>query len=159
VYRFVWLPIAALVVLLGGCSPRLYERPQPALIVLKSPKLRYADMGFVYRGKGRLKMEIYTAGRPVFTLSVGKRVCLDGGCMSEAEFYRKFFGVAYPQGTLHAILSKRPIFEGEGLLKKNGRSEQQIFEPGRFDIIYTFDATSSRFKDRINHILIKISER
>ncbi|WP_457594700.1 hypothetical protein [Hydrogenimonas sp.] len=156
--RSLWL-LPVLLLLLTGCSRRYYETPQPALIVLKSPKLRYADMGFLYRGENRIKIQIYTAGRPVFTLSVGERICLDGSCMSEAEFYRKFFGVAYPPGTLHAIFSKRAIFGGEGLLKKKGRSEQQIFEPGRFDIIYTFDATSARFRDRINHIVIKISER
>ncbi len=136
-----------------------YEKPQPALIVLKLPALKYADMGFVYRGKNRVKIQIYNSGSALFTLSVGKRVCVDSGCMSEKEFYRKFMHTDYPAGTVASILSKRAIFGGEGLEKEGGKWVQRIREEGKFDIIYTFDATSARFKDRINNIVIKVMER
>ncbi len=152
--------IAAVVVFsLVGCAGRYYEEPQPALIVLRSPVLKYADMGFVYRGKRSIKVQIYGAGRPVFTLTAGKRVCVDSGCMSEKEFYKKYMHTDYPAGTLAAIFSKRPIFGGEGLEEEGDKRVQHIEEEGKFDIIYTFDSTSARFRDRLNHILIKITER
>ncbi|WP_457593219.1 hypothetical protein [Hydrogenimonas sp.] len=150
---------AGLSLLLTGCAPKYYEKPQPALIVLKSPALKYADMGFLYRGKQRIKVQIYSAGRPVFTLSIGKRVCVDSKCMSEKEFYRKYMHADYPPGTLASIFSKRPIFGGEGVEREGQKQQQRIEEAGRFDIIYTFDTTSARFRDRLNHILIKITER
>ncbi len=142
-----------------GCGAKYYEKPQPALIVLKSQALKYADMGFIYRGKKSIKVQIYSSGRPAFTLSIGKRVCVDSKCMSEKEFYRKFLKAEYPAGTLTNIFSKRPVFGGEELQKMNGKMEQRINRDGKFDIIYTFDNASARFKDRLNNILIKITER
>lgn len=142
----------------AGCSARYYEKPQPALIVIKSASLKYADMGFVYRGKKSVKVQIYSSGRPVFAMSVGKRVCIDSRCMSEREFYRKYLKADYPPGTMARILSKRPIFGGEGLEDEDGRMVQRIYGEGRFDIIYTFDSASARFRDRLNNILIKITE-
>jgi len=150
---------ASLIFSISGCGTKYYEKPQPALIVLKSSQLKYADMGFIYRGKSRIKVEIYSAGQPAFTLTIGKRICVDSGCMSEREFYKKYIHADYPCGTLAAIFSKRPIFGGEGLYEKDGKNVQRIDEAGKFDIIYTFDSTSARFKDRLNHILIKITER
>ena len=142
----------------GGCASKRYESPQPAVIVIKSPKLKYADQGFVYRGKNRIKVQVYASGRAVFELTVGKKVCVDSGCMSEEAFYRKYLHAAYPKGTIAAIFSKRPIFDGRGLERSDGRNIQYIYEPDKFDIIYTFDSASARFKDRYNHILIKITE-
>ncbi len=157
VVRYLFFLITVFV--LGGCGAKYYEKPQPALIVIKSASLKYADMGFIYRGKNIVKVQIYYSGRPVFALSVGKRVCVDSKCMSEREFYRKYLKADYPPGTLARILSKRPIFGGEGLEHESGRMVQRIYEEGRFDIIYTFDSASARFRDRLNRILIKITER
>ncbi len=149
----------SLLVLFSGCAGRHYAPPEAALIVIKSPALKFADMGFIYRGEERVKIEVYASGRALSTLTVGRQVCVDGRCMKERDFYKKYFGVAYPAGTLWAIFSKRPIFGGEGMLKENGQNIQHIFKEGRYDIIYAFDHASVRFKDKINHILIKITER
>lgn len=154
--KFVFLGLFSL---LGGCAKHYYEAPQAALIVIKSPELKYADMGFVYRGKKQIKMQIYVSGRAAFTLTIGKRICIDSRCMSEEQFYKKYLHVRYPKGTLADIFSKRAIFGGEDLHEEKGKKVQHIYETGRFDIIYAFDATSVRFKDRINHILIKITEK
>jgi hypothetical protein len=155
----IWkIALWALIFGLAGCAARHYEKPVPALIVLKTPTFRYADQGFVYRDGRRIKVQIYVSGRAAFELSVGRRVCLDNACMGEAAFYKKYLHASYPEGTLAAILSKRPIFDGEGLHTEKGRSVQRIEEPGRFDIIYAFDSKTARFKDRLNHILIKITE-
>jgi len=147
------------VFIFAGCSTKYYEKPQPALIVLKSPALKYADMGFIFRGKNSTKVQIYSSGRPAFTLSIGRRVCVDSKCMSESQFYRKYLKAEYPPGTLKNIFSKSPIFGGENLERRGEESVQHIEKEGRFDIIYTFDKSSVRFKDRFNNILIKITER
>ncbi len=148
-----------LALLWGGCAGRSYQKPVAALIVFKTPAIRFADQGFVYRSARGVKVQVYASGRAVLQMRVGRRVCIEGkGCLAEEDFYKKFFGVAYPEGTLAAIFSKRPIFGGEGLRKVGEGYEQRIEEPGRFDIIYAFNSRSARFRDRLNHILIKMTE-
>ncbi len=144
--------------LLTGCAPKRYEPPMAVLIVFKTPTLKYADQGFVYRAKNRVKVQIYASGKPVFELEAGRRVCVDGNCMDEAKFYKKFMGTEYPQGTLVAIFSRRPIFGGKDLECESGRCEQRIKNSDRYDIIYAFDSRSAKFKDRWNHIFIKMTE-
>jgi hypothetical protein len=143
---------------MAGCAAKRYETARPALIVMKTPALRYADQGFVYRKKGRVKIQVYQSGRAVMTLSVGKRVCLNHACMAESDFYRKYLHAPYPPGTLAAVLSYRPIYGGESMTCRGDVCRQRIERDGRCDIIYDFDARHARFRDRLNHILIKITE-
>ena len=144
--------------LLAGCATKRYEPPTAALIVFKTPTLRYADQGFVYRAKEGVKVQVYASGKPVFELEAGKRVCVDGRCMDEERFYKEFMGTEYPRGTLSAIFSRRPVFGGENLECEAGRCTQRIRAPGRYDIIYAFDSRSAKFKDRLNRIYIKMTE-
>ena len=153
-----FVSLVFLTLLMEGCASKIYEKPEPALIVFKTPTLRYADQGFVYRGKDRIKLQIYVSGKAAFEMTVGKRVCVGNACMGEQEFYRKYLHAEYPRGTLAAIFSKKPIFGGEGLEEEAGRFVQHIEETGRFDIIYVFDSRSAKFRDRLNRILIKITE-
>ncbi|RUM43988.1 MAG: hypothetical protein DSY46_06840 [Hydrogenimonas sp.] len=153
------IPLFFLIFFLQGCTTHYYEAPQSALIVIKSPTLRYADMGFIYRGKRHVKVQVYASGKAVFTMTIGKRICVNQQCMSETQFYKNYLHAYYPKGTLVNIFLKRPIFGGVNFETEKGKGVQQIFENGKFDIIYTFDSTSSQFRDRTNHILIKIMER
>jgi hypothetical protein len=149
---------AGLILFLTGCAMKSYEKPRPAMIVIKTPTLRYADQGFVYRGKERVKVQVYVSGKAAFTLRVGKRICVDHGCMAEKRFYEKYLHADYPEGTLAAVFLKKPIFGGREMTCEGERCEQRIEEPGRYDIIYAFDSGRVKFKDRLNHILIKITE-
>ena len=153
------IPLFFLIFFLQGCTTHYYEAPQSALIVLKAPTLRYADMGFIYRGKQHVKVQVYASGKAVFTMTIGKRICVNQQCMSEAQFYKNYWHIDYPKGTLVNIFLKRPIFDGESLEHRGEKGVQEIFEDGKFDIIYIFDSTSVQFRDRTNHILIKIMER
>ena len=144
--------------LLAGCATRHYEAPRPALIVIKTPVLKYADQGFIYHGREAIKAQIYVSGKAAFELEIGDRICVDHACMGEAEFYRKYLHADYPEGTLAAIFSKKPIFGGWEMVCEAGRCEQRIEKDGRYDIIYAFDAKRVTFKDRLHHILIKITE-
>ncbi|WP_456382476.1 hypothetical protein [Hydrogenimonas sp.] len=156
---FEKIPLLLLLLLWGGCVSRVYEKPISALVVFRTPTFAYADQGFVYRGREGIKVQIYVSGKAAFELKVGgKRVCLGNACMRERAFYRKYLHTDYPEGTLAAIFSRAPIFGGEGLEEKAGRFVQRIEEAGRFDIIYAFDSRSAKFRDRLNRILIKMTE-
>ena len=156
--KFFFVFLLSVSILFVGCAPKRYQKPVPALIVFKTPKLRYADQGFLYRGEGHTKLQIYISGRAAFTLSAGRNVCVNDRCMDEKRFDETFLGVLYPEGTVGAILAGRPIFGKKGLHCRQGVCEQRIAVPGRYDIIYAFGSGHVRFKDRKNHILIKITE-
>ncbi|WP_353661388.1 hypothetical protein [Hydrogenimonas sp. SS33] len=156
--KLFFLPLFLSLLGFGGCAVKRYEKPHPALIVLKTPKLKYADQGFVYRGRDRVKVQVYASGKAVLTLTAGRNLCIDGKCMEERRFDEAFLGVVYPEGTMRSIFLGRPIFGKKGLQCSRGRCEQRIDEPGRYDIIYAFDSGHVRFKDRKNHILIKMTE-
>ena len=151
-----WFSLVVAVFWLAGCAAQPMRPPVPAMIVIKTPALRYADQGFVSRSQNRVKLQVYVSGQPAFEMTIGRRICiLKEGCMSEKAFYRRFMGVSYPRGTLAAIVNHRPIFGGEGLEKAGDFTRQRI-QTDRFDIIYAFDSESVRFKDRKHHILITI---
>ena len=145
--------------LFSGCSKSYYEAPKATLIVIKTPNLKYADMGFIYKGEHQIKAQIYSLGKAIFTLTIGKRICVDFKCMSKEQFYESYLNANYPKETLANIFLKKPIFNGENLHKEGNKWKQHIFNKDKFDIIYTFDLTSARFKDKVNGILIKIVEK
>ncbi len=151
---FLWIPL-----LFGvqGCAPKRYEKPMPAMIVIKTPTMRYADQGFIYRNGKGVKIQIYSLGTPIFSMRIGRRVCVKAGCMDEQAFEKRYLGTLYPPGTLAAIFLKRPIFGGENLQCEGERCRQRI-KNDSFDIIYAFDSRSASFKDRKHHILLKIRE-
>ena len=156
---FFKITFLSLFFLFSGCSKNYYEAPRATLIIIKSHKLKYADMGFIYRGKRQVKAQIYSSGKAIFTLTIGKRICINSKCMSEEQFYKNYLNANYPKGTLVNIFLKKPIFNNEDLHKERDKWKQHIFDEDKFDIIYAFDSTSARFKDKINHILIKIVEK
>lgn len=142
----------------AGCAAKTYAVPQQALIVFKTPSLRYADQGFVQEGGKSVRVQIYGLGKPVLDLRVGKNICMDEECMDEQAFYREVFSTAYPPGTLLDILKQRPLADGKGMETDGGQSVQRIAEKGRFDIIYRFSGKQSLFKDSLNGVMIKIQK-
>ena len=140
-----------------GCAPKRYETPIPAMIVIKTPTLRYADQGFVYRSEKSVKVQIYSSGTPIFSMQIGKNICTKAGCLNEQVFEKRYMGTIYPPGTLAAIFLKRPIFGGKHLQCQDDRCRQRI-QNDSFDIIYAFDSRSASFKDKKHHILIKLRE-
>ncbi len=141
---------------LSGCTLKRPAPPRSAVIVFKTPTLRYADMGFIQKAREKVLLQIYNSGQPVFNLTVGPRICIEGRCLDEREFYTRYFHASYPEGTLAAILEGRPVFDGANLDCDDTVCRQRIRKPGRLDIIYDFNATHVRFKDRRNGVLIKI---
>ncbi len=149
-----WLVLA----LLAGCAAKHFTTKTPAFIVFKTPQIKLADQGFVMRAQNGAGAQIYSGGQPVFELTTGRRICLDGRCMDEGRFYERVMGARYPKGTLQAILQGRPV-PGEGKVTKTADGWiQKLYKRGRYDIIYTFNGKEARFKERLHRVLIKIRE-
>jgi len=156
--------LIAAAVILSGC---VATTPQPKreksmFIVMKTPKLRYADQGFVSRGDTGVDVEIYASGTAVMKLTITDTKICNGsglfGCLSREAFNSRFLSAAYPADTLERIFRAEPIFGGAGMQKQPGGFRQTIAKSGLYAIEYTVLNGSIVFRDTISHILIKVKE-
>lgn len=156
--------IAGLVLagLLGGCASVQPTTERSTFIVMKTPVFRYADQGFVHKGAGVTKLEIYANGAAVMKLEIaGGKVCNGTGlfsCMSEEEFNRRYLSASYPEDTFEKILRGEVIFGGKNLQKEQGGFRQKLMQSGSYAIAYTVFNHSIVFRDTISHIIIKVKE-
>ena len=156
--------LIAATMILSGC---MATAPQPKteksmFIVMKTPKLRYADQGFVSRTPSQVGVEIYANGAAVMKLTItASQVCNGSGlfgCMSKKAFNKRFLSAYYPADTLEQIFRGRPLFGGAGMQKQAGGFRQKITKEGQYAIEYTVLNGSIVFRDTISHILIKVKE-
>ncbi len=148
-------------ILLLGCARVELEEAKPIFMLIKSPSLNYADAGFLYIGKKRYKVQIYSSANAISSLEVTpKSVCIKGtGCLGYKEFQKRFFSYGYNDNILYAIFSASRIFDGKNLTKKSNGFTQKITHTPNYDIEYSVLNNQRTFRDRINHILIKVKGR
>jgi len=109
----------------------------PVYAVIKTPKFRAADQGFIKEGFGYKKLIIYkAANKPLEITLRNSYICFNGGCAEEKRFIKKYMPKGYPPDFFDMILSKKCP---EGFYCKE--SKNKIL-----------------FKDRKNGILIMIKE-
>ena len=145
---------------LGGCrSPGLPKAQEGVFVLWKTPVMRYADQGFLYRGEKRIRLEVYANGQAVMRLSVtSTQICSGALCMSPKTFNLRYLSPAYPPTLLFHLLSGEPIFGGEGRKESEGEWLQEIHRTGEYDIHYRVSKNSIDFRDTINAIVIKINK-
>lgn len=144
-----------LALLLGGCA--IKQPPtKPVVVIMKTPRLAFSGTGFLKRYKNRVVLELYSNAQALGELVVAKRICFRGGCMAAQKFVATYLHPAYPKSILKNILLAQPIFGGKNLKKTEDGLLQQI-DTEDLDIIYKIDR-AIYFKDKKNHILIKIKE-
>jgi len=144
-----------------GCTIKKPMQQKSAFITLKTPEIRYADMGFVYEYTDSLKVQIYSNAQPVVSLDMYKdRICMSlFECMNKSDFYRKVFHVSYPDDTLEQIFLSKPIFGGLNLIKTSNGFTQNIFNPDQYSISYEISDGKVSFHDKINQIIIKVQQQ
>jgi cytoskeletal protein CcmA (bactofilin family) len=126
------------------------------IIVIKSPQIKYADLGYI-RGHGNaLKIELYEMGNVVKSIEINKLICVDDGCMLKAVFNKKYLNGSYPSDTLENVILGHAIYDGKNLRKLYDGYVQNIQDED-VDISYEVTSKSIRFKDAKNGILVKIS--
>jgi hypothetical protein len=128
------------------------------MIVWKTPALRFADMGFISDDGRRLYIEVYSSGSALMKLTLeGSRVCMERkGCMGKSQFNRSYLSAAYPERFLENLFRGKPIFAGQGLVKKRHGFTQTIEKRGQYAIDYRVFNNDILFRDTINHIVIKV---
>ncbi len=156
---FLALAILSLFTACVGMKPK---KEESAFIVLKTPKIRYADMGFVTASPSDVKVEIYGAGQPLMKLEIGGlNICMSKfKCMDKEAFNERVLSGAYDKDLLENIFRGEPIFKGENIEKrKDGSFSQKLTKEGVYDISYSVNQKEQVFRDKLNKILIKVRKQ
>ena len=148
---------AVFIFLLSGCSIHQYEHSEPKIITIKTPQLRYSDLGYVKHTQSALALELYVAGKMVQKIEINHLICVDEGCMSKGNFNAEYLSSHYPDDILQHIILARPIYDGKVLIQTKDGFEQKIVN-SEVDIVYRVTPHDVYFKDKKNHILFKIKD-
>jgi len=151
--------LLAIVFLFNACTTTP-KKQESAFIVMKTPKFKYADMGFITIGSV-VKVEIYGAGQPLMSLEMnGMNICMSTfKCMEKKDFNREMLSSSYPDTILENIFSSKPIFNRDNFIKTNNGFSQKLTKDGEYDISYSVKGNQRIFRDSLNKILIKVREQ
>jgi len=151
--------VAFFLVLFGGCSTPQYTKSATKLLILKTPKIRFSDIAYIrYSHDNAIELELYVAGSMVNRFSIHHLICVENkGCMRKTSFNKSYLSESYPDTLLENILLGKPIYDGLHV-KRNGDGFFQRIETKNVYILYKVTHHSISFKDKYNHILIKIKD-
>ena len=143
--------------LFSACSVKNYEHTESKLIIIKSPKIKFADLGYIRNSDKAVELELFVAGKVIEKISVNHLVCVSDGCMSKRGFNEEYLNAAYPDRILQNILLGHEIYDGKHRVKTNDGFEQTI-EDKNVNITYKVSSNVVYFKDRKNNIIFKIKD-
>jgi len=148
-------------IFLIGCMGQQPTKEESAFIVIKTPTMKYADLGFISNAPALVKVNIYTAGQPLVQFEINAlNVCMSTfECMNKKAFNKKILSENYPDTLLEDIFRGKPIFEKENLEKTKNGFSQKLKKDKAYDIRYTVKNGTRTFRDKINKILIKVREQ
>ena len=150
-----------ILLLMNGCTGKQVikkENQESAFIIIKTPTMRYADMGFIYKKTDLVKVEIYALGQPLLNLNINAmNVCLSTfECMEKKDFNAKMLSAYYPDTVLENIFRAMPIFDKKNLEKSSNGFTQKIKKEKEYDITYSVKSNKRVFRDTINKIKIEV---
>ncbi|NPA28425.1 MAG: hypothetical protein GXN91_05240 [Epsilonproteobacteria bacterium] len=163
--KFISIPIGTIfssIIFFAACTPTQNTpttiKKESALIVIKSPKLSYADQGFIFIKPNETKVEIYSNGEALMRLKISSnQICMSSlTCLSKLQFNQEILNKDYPPNLLENVFKGEPIFGGKGLIKKDNGFIQRI-KGSTYDIEYKVLNSNIVFRDKISNILIKIT--
>ena len=141
----------------SACSVKNYEITQTKIIIIKSPKIKFSDLGYVRNSDKKIELELFIAGNSIEKITVNHLICTSEGCMSKSGFNEDYLNASYPDDILQNILLAKPIYDGESLQKTADGFEQHV-KNQHVDISYRVDSHVTFFKDRQNNIIFKIRD-
>ncbi|MCK9473072.1 hypothetical protein [Sulfurimonas sp.] len=141
----------------SACSIKNYEHTQTKIITIKSPKIKFYDVGYLRNSDKAIELELFIAGKSIEKIAINHLICVSDGCMSKSGFNKEYLNSAYPDDILKNILLSHAIYGGANLSKtKNGFT--QDIEDKDVDIIYRVESNGVFFKDRKNSIIFNIKD-
>jgi len=149
--------LVVVVLLFSACSIKNYEHTSTKIVTIKSPKIKFSDIGYIRHTKDAIELELFVAGHVFKRIHINRLICLDEGCMSKSSFNAEYLSAAYPSSLLQNIILGKKIYDGQNSLKQEDGFIQRI-KNSDVNIKYIVNSKEIYFKDRQNHILIKIKE-
>ncbi|WP_310439386.1 hypothetical protein [Sulfuricurvum sp.] len=156
--KFFILWVSILAFFFTGCSTKHYSVSEPKIITLKTPKIKFADTGYIRHDETSVEVELFTAGVAVEKISIDSLVCVSSGCMSEETFVQEYLNRDYPRDTMRSILLGKDIFGGRGKEEMCDGRLFQFIRNDEMDIIYRRGKGEIYFKDRLNSLIVKIED-
>jgi hypothetical protein len=145
------------VLLFSACSIKNYEHTEPKIIIIKSPQLKFADLGYVRNSDRAIELELFVAGKSVKKISINHLICVDDGCMSKSAFNEEYLNASYPSDLLQNIILGHKIYAAQNSVKTEDGFVQNITSK-TVDINYSVTSHVISFKDRKNKIIFKIKD-
>jgi hypothetical protein len=146
-----------LIVFFSGCSFKDYNHKKTNIVVIRSPRLKFNDIGYLQNNESSVKLDLYNAGVALESITINHLVCFKKGCITKSSFNKEYLNKAYPDDILKNILLKKPIFNGKNIVKKDNGFFQKI-KSKDYDITYKVSNKEIYFKDKKNRIIFKLKE-
>lgn len=141
----------------SACSIKNYEHTQTKIITIKSPKIKFSDVGYLRNSASSIELELFMAGKSIEKIAINHLVCVGSGCMSKSGFNKDYLNPAYPDDTLQNILLSKAIYDGANL-SKTADGFTQTIQDEDVDISYRVESSGVFFKDRKNGIIFNIKD-
>lgn len=149
--------LIAFALLFSACSIKNYEITQTKIFIIKSPKLKFADLGYLRNSQKSIELELFTAGKAIEKITINHLICMSEGCMTKSSFNKDYLNESYPSEILQNILLGRPIYNGKNRVQTQDGFEQTI-EDENVNITYRVSSNVIYFKDKKNKIIFKIKD-
>ena len=127
------------------------------VVTIKSPKLKFNDIGYLVIDGDHIKLQLYSAGESIEEFEIDHLVCTQAGCMSKSSFNEEYLSATYEDDFLQNILLHKPLFDGKNLTKREDGFEQHLVDKS-YNITYRVYKEGIYFRDTKNRILIKITD-
>lgn len=144
-------------ILFSACSVKNYEHTKSKLFIIKSPLIKFADLGYVRNSSQDIEIELFMAGKSIKKIEINHLICVDDGCMTKSGFNEDYLHESYPADILQNILLGNPIYDKLNL-EKNELGFTQKIKNKKVYIKYKVDNNQIFFKDIKNRIIFKIKE-
>lgn len=141
----------------SACSIKNYEHTQTKIITIKSPKIKFSDVGYLRNSDKSIELELFMAGKSIEKITVNHLICTSEGCMSKSGFNKDYLNTAYPDDIMQNMLLSHVIYDGKNLTKTTDGFEQHIRDED-VDIVYRVNSHALYFKDRKNGIIFNIKD-
>ena len=140
---------------ISGCAPKTYEKNQSYFILIKTPLLKYADLGYIRSTSDEVRVDLFIAGQLIQSIEIDTLVCVNEGCLTKSAFNKDYLHESYPKNLLLNVLLGRPIFE-KASFELTSLGFRQVLQSSEYNIEYKVENGEIFFKDSHNKLKIKI---
>ncbi len=133
-----------------GCSTRDYSVKSLYLVTIKSPELKYSDLGTISKSGEDVAIELFAFGNKILDLKLEKLITINGNILPPSIFYSKYLKTDYPDETIKQIFLGKPIFD-----EKNIQTGEGWFSQNIESISYRVSNKETLFKDSSKNIIIR----